>query len=176
MNRGPVVVIIIVVVGLGLAVVIPSFLRWRLSNPGESPPIGDTRTVISAMEAYRFSNGGFYEGRLQCLGEPSACIPGYAANGPTFLDPMLVSLDPKGGYKRSFHPGPPADAAEIAKAKASSTSVLSYAYVAVPVEVGKTGIRAFCGDSNGIVCFTKDGAMPKIEGGTCPLSVCQVLQ
>lgn len=174
-KRGKIVTGIVVVVVIALGVTIPSLLRARVTS-GEAAPIGDTRTVISAQSAYQSANGGYFDGRLQCLNEPSNCIPGYASNQPTFLDPLLASLQPKLGYRRFFHPGPAPSPADIAKAKASPSSVLSYAYVAVPLKVGETGVRAYCGDSRGVVCSTMNGAMPKIEAGQCPLAACTVLQ
>ena len=95
-----------------LVVGIPALLRARITS-GESPPIGDTRSLHSAQAAYQSANGGFFEGRLECLSTPSLCIPGYGANDPTFLDPYLASLRTKSGYKRFFYQGPPADPKEI---------------------------------------------------------------
>jgi hypothetical protein len=163
------------VVVVVLAVAIPSLLRARVSA-GEAPWIGDTRTVIAAQTAYAGANGGFYDSRLQCLNEPSACIPGYPPNAPTFLDSALASLQTKSGYKRFLYAGPPASREDVAKLRASATSVQGFAYVAVPAEPGKTGLRAFCGDASGIVCFTPDGAMPKIVDGRCPVPACTILR
>jgi hypothetical protein len=174
MSRGFLLVLGVLIVAV-LAVAIPSLLRARVSA-GEAPWIGDTRTVITAQTAYAGANGGFYDGRLQCLSEPSACIPGYAPNAPIFLDAALASLRTKSGYKRFLYAGPPASREDVAKAKASPTSVQGFAYVAVPAEPGKTGIRAFCGDASGIVCFTPDGTMPTIEDGRCPVPACTILQ
>jgi hypothetical protein len=61
--------------------------------------------------------------------------------------------------------GPPAEAAE--GTPVSPTSVASYAYVAVPIQRNQTGVRGFCGDANGIVCFTPDGSEPEVVDGAC---------
>jgi hypothetical protein len=90
------------------------------------------RTVIAAQTAYASANGGFYDSRLQCLNAPSTCIPGYAPDAPTFLDSAVTSLQTRSGYKRFLYAGPPARREDIAKAKASPTSVQGFAYVAVP--------------------------------------------
>jgi hypothetical protein len=171
MSKGFVLLVGAVVVVV-LAVAVPSLLRARVSA-GEAPWIGDTRTVISAQTAYAAANGGFYDARLQCLNEPSTCIPGYTRDAPVFLDPALASLQTKSGYKRFLYPGPPASRDDIAIAKASPTSVRGFAYVAVPVD---TGLRAFCGDADGRICFTPNGAMPKVEDGRCPVPACTILQ
>jgi len=44
---------------------------------------------------------------------------------------------------------------------------MTYAYVAVPMNRGQTGVRGFCGDANGIVCFTPDGSEPEVADGAC---------
>jgi type IV pilus assembly protein PilA len=150
--------------GIMAAITIPSLLRARVSA-NESVAIGDTRTVISAQAAYQSVSGGSY-GTLECLGRPSGCLPNYT--GPTFLDPELASGRPKNGYQRTLNPGLPTDAA--------SGGLSSYAYVAVPVTANQTGVRAFCGDHTGMICFTTDGTPPRVMDGACDLSSCTPLQ
>jgi len=152
------------VIGIIAAIAIPSLLRARTSA-NEAAAIGDIRTVISAEAAYQSANAGYYDS-LDCLTAPARCIPDYPSSGPTFLGPDF-KLPVKNGYRRSFHPGPPADPAELGAA-ASRSSVKSYAYVAEPAEVGRTGVRAFCGDETGMICFSSDGRMPDLVGGHCP--------
>jgi type II secretory pathway pseudopilin PulG len=152
--------LVIVPIGIISAIAIPSLLRARVSA-NESGTIGDIRTVISAQAAYQSSSGGYY-GTMECLNAPSGCIPNYT--GPTFLDPQLASLQPKAGYKRAFHPG-----------TREASGLMSFAYTAVPVEPGKTGIRGFCGDSTGIICYTSDGRAPDVRDGACAQS-CTPLQ
>ena len=140
----------------------------------ESVVVGDIRTVLAAQAAYRAANGGFYDSRLDCLGAPAGCIPGYPADGPQFLEDRLSRLEPRSGYNRSFVPGP---AAQGDAAVVSRSSVQSYAYVAVPTRPGYSGIRGFCGDSSGAVCATSDGGAPRVlPGGACDLAMCSVLQ
>jgi hypothetical protein len=140
----------------------------------EGTVIGDVRTVISAQAAYQGANGGFFDSRLECLRAPGDCIPGRPANSPRLLDDTLSRLEPKNGYDRSFVPGPPADGDP---ATVSRSSVLSYAYIAVPTRPVSSGVRGFCGDSSGAVCFTNGGVVPRIlPGGTCDLADCAVLQ
>lgn len=157
-----------IVVVLVLAfVVVPSLLRARVTS-GESPVIGDTRSVISAMSAYQSANGGFHEGRIDCLARPSECIPGWTASQPTFLDPYLAAPSvQKSGYLRTFVAGPPVPPADIAKAKASRTSAQCFAYVAVPASP-ETGVRSYCGDCSGRICYYRDGRRPPLmPDGSC---------
>ena len=174
-------VIIVVVValvgcaGIGIiaAIAIPSLLRARVSA-NESGAIGDIRTVISGEAAYQSANAGYYD-TLECLGAPQqGCIPGYPANGPTFLDPPLASGMDKSGYKRRFHPGAPPPSEEGASQR-SPSSISSFAYTAVPMQPGRTGVRGFCGDSSGRICFTLDGTEPPVENGECA-QTCQMLR
>jgi type IV pilus assembly protein PilA len=146
------------------AIAIPSLLRARISA-NESAAIGDLRTMISGQAAYQNANGGLYD-TPRCLAEPSGCIPGYSASGPTFLDSHLASLGMKSGYVRTFHPGPPAD--QLDPAVSSRTSILGYVFVAVPADVGRTGVRAFCADHTGMICYTVSGSEPLPVDGACP--------
>ncbi len=157
------------------AIAIPSLLRARVMA-NESAAIGDIRTVISAQAAYQSANGGYFEGRLPCLTAPAdGCIPDYPAMGPTFLDPQLTSLSPKMGYERRFDVGP-GPTTDFDPRSSSPTSVSSFAYVAVPIRAGQTGIRGFCGDASGIICFTADGSAPRVAHGACDVSSCKPLR
>lgn len=144
--------------GVLAAIAIPSMLRARVSA-NESAAIGDVRTVISAQAAYQSANRGFY-GELPCLGAPATCIKGYS--GPQFLDAQVASLEVKSGYRRAFHPGPRATGAR---------SLRAFAYTAVPVEQGKTGVRSFCGESSGVIRFDPQGGDIKPAGGVCPATL-----
>lgn len=146
------------IVGVVLAIGVPSFCRARMS-PGESPQIGRLRSMISAQAAYSGVNG-FYD-HPRCLVQPQSCIPAYAAGAPTFLDPDFLE-DVRYGYRWTFHAGPAAPADVTRARRSSPSSILSWAYVAVPVKTGK----AFCGDAGGRICVT-DGVEPAVEAGAC---------
>jgi type IV pilus assembly protein PilA len=150
-------------VGIVAAIAIPSLLRARVSA-NEAAAIGDIRTVISAEAAYQSANNGYYD-TMQCLATPATCIPDYT--GPTFIDPALASATLKSGYKRTFHAGP------VPARRPSGTSPSSmetWAYVAVPATQGQTGVRAFCGDSSGVIRVTLDGREPGVADGNCDQS------
>lgn len=155
--------LVIPVIGIVAAIAIPSLLRARVSA-NEAAAIGDIRTVISGEAAYQSTNAGQYDS-LECLAAPSRCIPGYPANGPVFVDPALLQSE-KSGYRRSFHPGSPPDAG--GGGASSPSSLKSFAFVAEPINFGQTGVRAFCGDDTGVVCYSPDGHMPPIGDGHCP--------
>jgi len=149
------------VIGIVAAIAIPTLLRARISA-NESAAIGDIRTVITAEAAYQSVNGGYYD-RLECLAEPSRCIPGYS--GPSVLSTEIARAAKKNGYRRSFHTGTPVSPRPSA---VSPTSMMSYAYVAVPDQQGTTGVRAFCGEPSGRICYRVDGFMPEDLADACP--------
>lgn len=130
-------------------------------------------TVTLAQRTYAASNGSFFD-RIECLVQPGTCIPGIPADSAPFLDPTYPWLEPRLGYARRFHPGPPAAPAAIARAHASPSSLTAYAFTATPLQPGVTGGRAFCGDSGGRLCMTADGREPPVKDGRC--EPCQKLQ
>lgn len=157
-------VLVIGVFGVGMiaAIAIPSLLRARISA-NESAVIGDLRAVLSAEAAYRDANGGLFEGRLECLASPGeGCLP---AGGSSFLDPGLAEAAPRHGYRGRLEAGP---TPEIDTARSSPTSVVSFAYVTQPVQAGQTGVRSFCGDSSGLLCYRADGGDIPVVDGACP--------
>ena len=168
--------IVVAIIGIIAAIAIPSLLRARVSA-NESATIGDIRTVISAQAAYQSANAGWYDGELTCLAvNGAACIPNYPANAPTFLDSNIAFLLPKSGYNRTFEDGPPPIPTSPL---ASGTQVSSYAYLSTPVNQGQTGVRAFGGDSSGVLCMVPDGAAWPDTSGSGALNFsgnCNVLQ
>jgi type IV pilus assembly protein PilA len=154
------VVLMPVVLGIAAAIAIPGLLRARVSA-NEATAIGDLRAVTSAEEAYRAANGGYYD-TLECLTRPAFCIPGYS--GAAQLD-AAHAASTKAGYRRTFYPGPPP---ATLSPTVSRSSVTSFAYVAVPAQPNATGVRSFCGDSSGRLCYIADGSPPGVVDGACP--------
>jgi hypothetical protein len=164
---GAVSLVLLPIAGIIAAIAIPSLLRARISA-NEAAAIGDTRTVISAEMAYAASNSGYYD-TLECLAAPGGCIPKY--QGPPVLGAGFAAAE-KNGYQRRLVLGPPASGG----GDVSRSSVQGFAYIAVPIKPGQTGMRGFCGDHTGIVCFTMDGSAPGVaDDGSCaqPCSLVQ---
>jgi uncharacterized membrane protein YhaH (DUF805 family) len=154
-------------VGLVSAIAIPSLLRARVSA-NESAAIADVRSVIAAEAAYQSANGGFYEGRLECLSSPAeGCLPRHLDDGSGFVEAALTAPGPRHGYESRLEAGAPA---AVDPARSSPTSVVAFAYVLTPVQPGQTGVRSFCGDSTGLVCYRPDGADIATAGAACPRS------
>jgi uncharacterized membrane protein YhaH (DUF805 family)/type II secretory pathway pseudopilin PulG len=153
-------------IGIIAAIAIPSLLRAKLAA-NESAAIGDIRAVISAQMAYQTINDGFYASRLECLATPGECIP-----NSTF-PPMLSAggvASPRSGYVRELVPG------SVARGSATST----FAFLAYPSNPGQSGVRSFCGDSTGRICYETMGGKDLIEtvGAEvqCSMTRCQTLQ
>jgi uncharacterized membrane protein YhaH (DUF805 family) len=153
-----VLVLVVPIIGIVAAIAIPSLLRARVSA-NEASAIGNVRTVVSAQAAYQSVNQGFYEGQWECLAGVQTCIPDYT--GPTFLDATLFA-SPRSGYVHELHGGAPAAAAK----GMSPSSTDAYAVIAYPVTPGKTGVRAFCGDSSGRICAIANGSRDELLAGS----------
>jgi hypothetical protein len=129
--------------------------------PGYEPgAIGDARTVVSAETTYQFANGGYYD-TLECLARPSSCIPGYPANGPTFVDAHLDGPQTSRRYRRWLVPGP---SVPNVPPTVSRTSMQRFAFVAVPVD---SRSRSFCADDTGVVQQAPNGITPNVRDGRC---------
>jgi hypothetical protein len=127
----------------------------------EPAAIGDIRLLLSAQAAYANVDREGYDS-VECLHEPTRCLSRYPSNGPTFLDDHFLRPVRK-GYVFALDRGKPMPDAP------SASAMKSFAYVAVPVEVGRTGTRAFCGDATGAICATP-GGMPAVLDGACVLA------
>jgi len=152
-----------VMIPIVAAIAIPSLLRARIAA-NEAAAVGDMRTVISAQATYASMSGGQY-GSLACLENPQSCLSNVPPGMPPLLDSQLAGLSVKNGYERSLHLGG-AGAMDV-----SSSNADHFAYVAVPVTAGRTGMRAFCGDEEGVIRVSADGTMPMIIDGRCPDSL-----
>jgi len=113
---------------------------------------GDIRTMMSAQAVFAMNNGDRY-GSLACLAEPRGCDPAYS--GPAYVSAKFASLADRNGYRRRFYLDPKA---------------AGYVFTFVPLQPGVTGVRGFCGDHSGRLCFTADGSEPDTKGGSCPAS------
>jgi hypothetical protein len=155
------------------AIALRSLLRVKVTAR-ESTVLDDIRTMISAQAAYSQHNDGHYEPRLECLAEPATCLPYDAKDRGPFLEPSLASLQAKAGYRRTFHPGPLGTPRPAGRGQPRPSGITSFAYTASPDVPGVTGMRGFCGDSTGLICFTRDGREPGVTpAGRCDLSTCE---
>jgi type IV pilus assembly protein PilA len=140
--------IVVAIIGIIAAIGIPSLVRARVSA-NESAVIGDTRTLISAEAAYNAANTGFY-GTITCLNAPSACIPGYTAAGPTFLDAAFAQPSvTKQGYVRVWW--------QTVAVGPGQGAIETFCYGSNPIAMNRSGVRAFGGEMAGVIVQSGDG-------------------
>jgi TonB family protein len=150
---------LVFVLGIAAALVLPGLRRARIAG-NESSAIGTVRMVISAQATAASVNGGFYL-PLDCLADPSACIPGFT--GPSFLGPLRGS-----GYSPVLVPGPAPTPEELqAVPAAAERSLKGFAFLMVPDQPGETGQRTFCVDQSFDVCYTEGTSLPDTSDGRC---------
>lgn len=158
------------ILALGVVLSLPDLIRTRISS-NEYIVIADIRELLAAQKAYSKANGGYFEGRLSCLRRPSECIPAFPADQPAFLGDQA---DHRCGYLRTLSGGP---SPSPMLPTISRTSVAAFAYSAVPEAPMKSGVRGWCADSTGLVCFTTDGTLPPLRpDGTCDIGRCVRLE
>jgi hypothetical protein len=139
------------------------FERWRTRiGVRESATIGSIRELIRIERAFAESNGGVYLA-IECLSPAGGCAP---ATGVSVFTHRETSLD----YRYTFHAGPPADR----PASGGTRGLSSFAYVAVPLRPGVTGVRAFCGDDTGEIRVTMDAAQAMVVDGRCDRSLARL--
>ena len=163
--------IVVAIIGIIAAIAIPSLLRARVAA-NEAAMICDTRTVISAQAAYQSANSGYY-GVITCLSTPSdpTCMVSYPGTAPTFLDSSITQLGVKQGYFRSFSPGPASVGAPLA------SDIDLFCFQGTPAVQNKTGVRAFGGDSSGVVGQSNNGTVTCCPaGGALANTVCPALK
>lgn len=139
--------IVVAIIGIIAAIAIPSLLRARVSA-NEAATQGDIRTWISAAASYEAaSQGNGYAAVASCMSTPAnaACIPGYPATAPVFLDGNLAQAPlAKSGYAREYFPS----------ATNIGVGVDGYCYGASPTTFNRTGTRSFGADQSGVLAGT----------------------
>jgi hypothetical protein len=145
----------------------------RLVRQDEDVVVNDLRSLRSAEAAYEASNAGFPD-VPGCLAGPQRCIPNYPKDAPPFLSTSLASLAEENGYVRAFHPGPAAPGVACPPQACSPSSLMAWAYTAVPIR-DRRRRKSFCVDSTGRICALLDGKPPSVVEGRCP-SPCERIQ
>jgi hypothetical protein len=157
-------------IGLGLSfLVVVNLIYWN-ANRGhggggnESSVLGQMRSLIAAEHEYRERVGQGNFCSLACLATPALCVPGYTG-APFLMEPFVhYPEQPHSGYRRTFHAGVVAPGPAVLSPEGR---LATFAYTAVPVKVGITGVRGFCADSTERICFTVEGTVPPVKDGLC---------
>ena len=139
----------------------PETLRLR-----DRAALLDVRTVMMASKQFAARNGALF-GPLTCLTQPETCLTGFPKDEAPFLDPTHDWLETRHGYQRKFQLGPKTGPDVLRAAGASPESSRSFTFTTTPEMPGQTGLRSFCGDASGKICFVASGAPPTVKDGRC---------
>jgi hypothetical protein len=143
----------LVVVVLGLALLLPDLIEPRV-RMGERSALQSVKAFKAAQEAYKRALGTFAP-TVDCLVRPRSCAPTY--QGGAFLHEAYAA-ERRDGYVFELV-GSPRD---------PSRAAFSYALFANPAQPGKTGVRSFCADSAGRLCFGRKELRPVSDSAVCP--------
>jgi hypothetical protein len=143
-----------------MGILMDELKRTRIAA-NEAVAVADIRNFMTGQTLFMSLADGAY-GEFRCMRRPSDCIVGVPEE--QMMEPGMLVAERR-GYRRKFHPG-----ARVTgpKAKGSPSPFLkSFAYTAVPIAPGESGVRGFCGDPSGRICVTADGSEPAVVGGAC---------
>jgi type IV pilus assembly protein PilA len=136
--------IVVAIILIIAAIAIPNLLRARIAA-NEASAVASLRTISTAETTYASTYPATgYTCSLTDLGPPTGGNP-IDSSGAGILDDVL-STGHKAGYIFGLQ-----DCAGTPKANYTST--------AVPLNVGGTGIRAFCSATPGVINFASDGTV-----------------
>jgi prepilin-type N-terminal cleavage/methylation domain-containing protein len=163
--------IVVAVIGIIAAIAIPNLLRARVTA-NEAQAIGDTRTLLSANQAYASANCGYFAEKLECLSwggggmMDGICIKNYPSNAPEFLGEDLGRMTPysKSGYTRNYIRNGEAMLGMMSGSPCGDMSALDYCYTSIPLSLGRTGVRSFSGIAAGRLFVDPSGTEI-----TCPV-------
>jgi len=140
--------------------------KRTIVSANSSKAIGRLRGFASGQAAYQAATG--FSGLPSCLSRPAECLPGYPSDGPYFLDPDGPWEGEHSGYVFTFYPGPLVDPERVhGSPPAAAVSLERWAALGVPVRPGETGLRSFCIEDSGKLCFTGEGELPRIVDARC---------
>jgi hypothetical protein len=126
-------------------------------SANEAAALGNLRTVASAEATYSRMAGVY--GPMSCLVSPANCLGG-TYRGPALLD-ATTAAEVQAGYRHEL---------------TVSEDGREFAYVVSPLTPGTTGVRSFCTDARGLVCFGADPDLTDSTGAACDPSRCHMLQ
>jgi hypothetical protein len=143
-------------------IITPSLLLSRVSA-NEDAAVGNIKALLAAEAVVARYNQGFFV-PAECLLSPRVCLPGYV--GGELVNAGAFSNEVIHGYRWQLHSGARLDPAVLAGTSASPQSLQSVAITMVPNEPGQTGVKSFCGDTTGQVCYVPEGLI-RVVGGRC---------
>ncbi len=152
--------IVVAIILIIAALAVPSLLRSKVAA-NQADAVGDLRTIVTAAVTYD-STYGNYPTKLTQVGGTGS-LP--SCDGALLVDSVLGGSDPskKSGYSFTMLAGNQADTVNCATAESTD----GFAVTAVPLVVGTTGQRSFCGDGNGEIRYDSTGAAFTVSNASC---------
>ncbi len=134
--------IVVAIILIIAAIALPNMLRARISA-NEASAVASLRTISTAETTYAstFPTIG-YTCTLSELGPPASGSP-ISSSAAGILDEVLASGQ-KAGYQFGLQ-------------GCSGTPKANYTSTAAPLNVGGTGVRAFCSSTPGVILYSGDG-------------------
>ena len=145
--------------GKTIPAVLDELKRTRIAA-NEAMAVTDLRTLMTGESILMGLTNGVY-GEFRCLNRPADCIKDIPEE--EMLEKSYLAIE-RNGYRRKFHAGEKVTDNPRSK---GAPFLKTYAFTAVPIVPGETGVRSFCGDHTGRVCVNTDGGEPAVSGGSC---------
>ena len=144
--------IVVAIILIIAAIAIPNLLRARMAA-NQSSAVGSIRTLTTSNITYSSTWGNGFAPTLATLGG----APGGAAtcNAALLVDQVLAATGQKSGYKLSYNVGS-LNAAAAATCGAAGGN--TFAFTAIPINLGSTGQTAYCSAEDGVVRNDPTGA------------------
>ncbi|MGD0404265.1 MAG: prepilin-type N-terminal cleavage/methylation domain-containing protein [Candidatus Acidiferrales bacterium] len=137
--------IVVAIILIIAAIAIPNLLRARMSA-NQASAVGSVRTLATSNITYSSTWNNGFAPTLATLGG----APGGAAtcNAAQLVDQVLAATGQKTGYKLTYNVGVlNAAAAPTCAAPGGNT----FAFTALPINLGSTGQTAYCSAEDGVV-------------------------
>lgn len=156
------IMIVVAIIALIAAIAIPNLLRAR-HNANETAAIGNMKTLVDSLEAFRSNTSpSSYPGLgvVTAPGGPAVPdLPALATLDPPYIDAVLAS-GTRQGYTFTYTAG---DQRQVTITTGPGqqqqfTVFDTYTLAVVPINVGITGTRRFFVDETGVIRVNAAGA------------------
>jgi type IV pilus assembly protein PilA len=143
--------IVVAIILIIAAIAIPSFMRSRMAA-NESAAVENLRTITTGSVVYNTTYGNGFPPNLNTLGGtvPATCDAAVLLSTLLTTPPFQAS-----GYSFTYSPqGAPV----VAPVGCSTAGYGAYLAVALPINLGVTGLRSFCTSEPGVIHFDITGS------------------
>jgi type IV pilus assembly protein PilA len=144
--------IVVAIILIIAAIAIPNLLRARMAA-NQASAVGSIRTLTTSNITYSSTWGNGFSPSLATLGGAAGAAA--TCNAALLVDNVLAATGDKSGYKLTYSVGTlNAAAAPGCGAPGGNT----FAFTAIPINLGTTGQTAYCSAEDGVVRNDPTGA------------------